>query len=130
MRVSLSTIKSATVATQLVLISPAALFMAALVVRTVEALQYGPALTAQRVVSWYSERMWTLWVLLVALPLMVLVIGCATLLRSWSEDADLPQAVGQLRTAIRTQLGTMVIAAASLAAGCVLVVVILHMLAN
>jgi len=31
---------------------------------------------------WYSGRIWTLWILLFALPFAVLVTGCVTLLRS------------------------------------------------
>ena len=49
---------------QLVLILPAALFMAALVVRNLGPLRYEPAHTAQQIVMWYAGRLWTLWVLL------------------------------------------------------------------
>jgi hypothetical protein len=64
---------------QLALILPAALFMAALVVRNLLPLQYEPAHTAQQIVMWYAGRMWTLRVLLFALPCMVLVGGCVAL---------------------------------------------------
>jgi hypothetical protein len=53
---------------QLVLILPAALFMASLVVRNLGPLQYEPAHTAQQIVMWYAGRLWTLWVLLFTLP--------------------------------------------------------------
>ena len=77
-------------ALELVLILPAALFMTALVVRELETLPYVPAHTAQRIVLWYSGHAWTLWVLLLALPLAVLVIGCTTLARGWNGDGELP----------------------------------------
>jgi hypothetical protein len=64
---------------QLVLIFPAALFMASLAARNLGPLQYEPAHTAQQIVMWYAGRLWTLWVLLFALPCMALVSGCATL---------------------------------------------------
>jgi hypothetical protein len=72
---------------QLVLIFPAALFMASLVVRNLAPLQYEPAHTAQQIVMWYAGRLWTLWVLLFALPCMVLVSGCVAL-RTWNRDPE------------------------------------------
>ena len=74
----MNTAKRAIATTELLLILPAALFMTALVVRTLQPLEGEPARTAERIVMWYSERQWTLWILLIALPLTVLVTGCAT----------------------------------------------------
>src|SRR5216684_8231178 len=71
---------------ELVLIFPAALFMTALMLRNLQPLQYEPARSAQQLVMWYAGRMWTLWVLLLGLPFIVLVSGCAELLRSWNRD--------------------------------------------
>jgi len=130
MNVSLGSIKRGTVGAQVVLIMPAALFMASLLLRTVGALQSEPARTAQQIVSWYSERLWTLWVLLIALPLVVLGVGCAALLRGWKEDPDLRHAIRRPGAAMRTQLATLGIAVVPLAAGGILVVVVGHMLAN
>ena len=53
--------------------------------RQLSPLQYEPAYTAQRIVMWYAGRMWTLWMLLITLPLAVLVTGCLTFLRSRRE---------------------------------------------
>jgi Carboxypeptidase regulatory-like domain len=78
-------------ASQLVLISPAALFMGSLIVRNVSLLQDESAHTAQQIVMWYSGRMWTLWALLIALPLSVLVTGCILFARC-SNYLRLPQA--------------------------------------
>ena len=105
-------------ALELMLISPAALFMTALVVRRLRPLQYEPAHTAQRIVMWYSGQMWTLWVLLLALPFTALVTGCAMLLNRWNRDVELPN------NARRS------LAATSLTAAGILAIVILHMLAN
>jgi hypothetical protein len=64
-------------ATELLLIFPAALFMAALFLRNVQPDEYQPAHTAQLIVRWFTQGpVWlVLWVLLMALPLAVLVIG-------------------------------------------------------
>ena len=72
---------------QLVLIFPAALFMAALVVRNLGPLKYEPAHTAQQIVMWYAGRLWTLRVLLFALPCLVLFSGCLAL-RSRLRDTE------------------------------------------
>ncbi len=56
-------------AIELVLILPAALSMTALVLRNLPQFEHG----AQQLVMWYARRMWSLWVLLLGLPLTVLV---------------------------------------------------------
>ena len=112
-------------AAELLLIFPAALFMAAVFLRNLLPLD-DPSNTAQQWVMWYSVRPWTLWVLLIALPLVVLVTGCATLLRSWNADGALRRAFG----AVRGHLAMLLVAAATLTAGGVLLIVALHMLAN
>jgi hypothetical protein len=117
-------------AIQLVLLFPAALFMTALVLRSLQPLRYEPAHSAQRVVMWYAGRMWSLWILLLALPITVLVTGGATLLRSWKRDAALPNAARQLLALIRAQFAMLLVAAATLTAGGILLIVVLHMLAN
>jgi hypothetical protein len=99
---------------ELALILPAALFMAALFVQSA----FPPAQPAQELVRWYSARMWTLWVLLLALPCAALVTGCAMLLRSQSSGV------------IRAHLATFFVAATTLAATVILVIVVLHMAAN
>lgn len=74
---------------QPVLIFPAALFMASLVVRNFGPLQYEPAHTAQQIVMWYAGRGWTLRVLLFALPCMVLLSGCVVIRTRYRDIAQL-----------------------------------------
>jgi hypothetical protein len=117
-------------ATQLLLIFPAVLFMAALFLRALQPQQYEPTHTAQQIVMWYSGRQWTLWVLLITLPLIVLVTGCAVLLSSWISDVELRQAARHPLIVIRTHIPTLFIAAATLTAGLILAVVIVHILTH
>ena len=117
-------------ALQLLLILPAVLFMAALVLRELQPLQYEPAHSAQQLVMWYAARVWTLWILLLALPISVFVTGCATLLHSWKRDTALLQAARQALAEIRAHLATLLVAGATLTAGGILAIVVLHMLAN
>src|SRR5436309_6810485 len=109
--------KRALAASQILLMFPAILFMAALVVRQMSLLQHVPAYTAQRIVMWYSGRLWTLWVLLITLPFAVLVTGCVTFLRSWSLDPGLPQRLRQRLAAIHTDRAMLFVAAMTLTAG-------------
>ena len=67
---------------------------------------------------------------LIALPLAVLVIGCATLLRSWNDDVELRQASRQTLSAIRAHLATLFVAAATLTAGVILAIVAMHVLTD
>jgi hypothetical protein len=123
--------KRAIAATELLLIFPAALFMTALFVRNLQPLQYEPAHTAQRIVTWYAARPRIgLWGLLIALPLAVLVTGCGTLLSRWSDEVELRQATRQTLAAIRAHLATLLVAGATVAAGAILAIVALHMLTD
>jgi hypothetical protein len=123
--------KRAIAATEMLLIFPAALFMTSLFVRNLQPLQYQPAHAAERIVTWYAVRPRIgLWGLLIALPLAVLVTGCGTLLRSWSDEVELRQAARQTLAAIRAHLATMLVAGATLTAGGVLAIVALHMLTD
>ncbi|MBV9937200.1 MAG: hypothetical protein JO150_01755 [Acidobacteriaceae bacterium] len=108
-----------------VLIAPAALFITALVLRNLPLSEL--ANTGQRIVMWYAGKMWTLWVLLLALPLAVLLTGGVVLMREWEER---PPAVRQPFAMIRAQPMSLWIAALTLSAVGILTAVVLHMLAN
>ena len=117
-------------AMQLMLIFPAVLFLTAVVARHLQPLQYELAHTAQAIVTWYSLRIWTLWVLLIGLPFAALLNGCVVLLRHSTEGTAERRATKPPFATIRTQLSTQVVTASTLVAGLILVVVALHMLAN
>lgn len=119
-----------TPAAQLLLIFPAVLFMGALVVRNLSPLQAEPARTAQQIVMWYAGRMWTLWVLLIALPLAVLFAGCMTLRRNWTGGAGLLQGAKQALAVTRANGGTLVVALLTVTSAVILMIVGLHMLAD
>ncbi len=127
----MNTVKRIVAATELLLIFPAALFMTALFVRNLQPQQYEPAHTAQQIVMWYAARPRIgLWVLLIALPFAVLALGLGTLLRCWSSDDELRQAAWQMLAAVRAHLATLLVAAATLAAGAILAIVALHVLTD
>ena len=115
---------------QLALILPAALFITAALVGAGD-VQHNPARIAQEIVIWYSERMWTLWLLLLTLPFAALLAGCATLLRSWNHKVQLPPAARQsLARVFPAPLATLFVAAMTLTSAGILATFVLHMLAN
>jgi hypothetical protein len=117
-------------AMQLALILPASLFMSAVLVGAGDA-KYDLARVAHRIVMWYAARMWTLWLLLLVLPLAVLLAGCATLLRSWNHDVQLPPTARQsLASVIPAPFATLFVAATTLTSAGILAIVVLHMLAH
>ena len=115
---------------QLLLILPAGLFMTALVVRGWLPVQSEPALSAQRIVLWYAGRTWTLWLLLLALPLAGLLTGCAGLLGSWLVGSGARQAARRLLSVLHMSPLELFVAAETLLAGVFLAVALLHMLMN
>ena len=91
--------------TELLLIFPAVLFMTALFVRNLQPQQFEPAHTAQQIVTWYAGRpRLGLWVFLIALPMGVLITGCATVLNRWTREAELRQATRQMLALIRGRI--------------------------
>jgi hypothetical protein len=110
---------------------PASLFMLALFLRDIQPPQYEPAHAARRVVDWYSARPHLgLDLFLIALPFAALVIGCATVLRSWRSDPQVRQAALQTLATVRTHLATLLIVLATLIAGGILAIVALHMITD
>ncbi len=114
---------------EVLLIFPAALFMTALFARNLQPTQFEPARTAQRIVAWYAARTHVgLWLFLMALPLAVLVIGAATLVRNWRSDPALRQAARQALQILRAHLAVLVVAVATVSAAAVLAIVALHVI--
>lgn len=114
----------------LLLIFPAVLFMTALLLRNLQPLQSEPARSAQQLVMWYAGRMWTLWFLLLGLPLIVFVSGCAELLRTRNRDIVLSLTSRKSLAMVRAHFSSLFLAVTTLTAGVILAIVVLHVLAN
>ena len=98
---------------QALLILPAAVFMLALILRSLGATG------AQQVIDWYSGRIWTLWLLLSLLPFAVLVLGFFSLWSEW-----------QSHSGSRSRSRTLVVAGLTLLAAIILAIVGIHVLMN
>lgn len=116
-------------AADLVLVSPGIVFFSALFLRNFMPAS-DPANGPQQVVMWYAGRHWTLWTLLIALPLIALALGGASLLRTWKRDVSLRADSSRVLSAVRAHLPVLITGLATLSAGIVLVLVALHMTAN
>src|SRR6201986_3741938 len=128
---SMKTILRSVAALELLCVFPAVLFMTALFVRNIQPLQYEPAHTAQRIVDWYAARLHLgLWVLLITLPLAVVVIGSATLMREWRRNQEFRIAALRAIGFIRSQASSILIAGATAVAGGILAIVALHVLTD
>lgn len=123
--------KRAIAAAELLLIFPAALFMTSLFLRNLQPLEYEPAHTAALIVDWYAARPHLgLWIFLFALPLTVLGTGAVILARSWGSDSELRAEAWRILAAVRAHLATLLVAAATLAAGGFLAIVALHVMTD
>jgi hypothetical protein len=127
-KVAMNTIRRAIATTELLLLFPAVLFMTSLFAQNVQEAQCEPAQTARRVVEWFSARpLLGLDVFLIVMPFAAFVIGCATVLRTWRSDAKVRHAARETIAVVRAHLATVLIAGATLTAGCILAIVALHM---
>jgi hypothetical protein len=127
----MTTLKRAIATTEWLLVFPGALFMTALVARNLQPPQYEPAHTALQLVDWFSARPHLgLDLFLVAMPFAAFVVGCATLLHGWNGDAEFRQATRATLAAARAYLATLLTAAATLTAGAILAIVVLHVITD
>jgi hypothetical protein len=127
----MSTIRRYIATLEFLFVFPASLFMIALFLRNIQPPQYEPAQTARRLVDWFSARpLLGLDVCLIALPFTALVIGCATVFRSWRSDAQLRHAALQTLAALRAHLSAVLIVLATLIAAGILAIVALHVITD
>lgn len=116
---------------EILLVSPAALFMTSLFVRNLQPAPYEPAQTARRLVDWFIARpLLGLDIFLIALPFAAFVAGSAAVVRAWRGDAELRQAALRTLGAVRAHLATLLVAGATLAAGGILAIVALHVITD
>lgn len=119
--------KTTVAAMELVLVVPALIFFTAIFLRNFFPTDDNGA---QQIVLWYAGRTWTLWILLVGLPMATLTLGVGTVLNGWGNDASLREDTSRALAALRAHLTIFVIASTALAAAIMLALVALHMLLN
>ena len=112
---------------QVFLIAPAALFMGALLFRSLGPPQW---LGAQQIVQWFAARIWTLWYLLGLMPMIAFAVGVAALAESRKRDANFRMTMRQLLGFVGSQFPYVLIAATTLGSAAILGIVALHVAAN
>jgi hypothetical protein len=113
----------------LLLVSPGIVFFLALFVRNFLPSN-DPANGAQSIVMWYAGRRWTLWVLLIGLPLSALLLGATVVWRTWANDDSLRTDAQQVLLAFRVHFAVIVNGIATLSAAVELFLVALHVAVN
>jgi hypothetical protein len=109
---------------ELLLVTPASLFMIALFLRDVQ-----PAAQTGRLVAWFSHHLILgLYISLFSMPLAAFVIGCTVVLHSWRSDAEFRYAALRIMITARGHLATLLIAVATVMAGGILAIVGMHMI--
>jgi hypothetical protein len=127
----MSTIRRYIATLEFLFIFPASLFMISLFLRDVQPPQYEPAQTARHLVDWFAARpLLGLDIFLIALPFAALVIGAATVVRTWRTDAQLRDAAVQTLAAVRAHLVAILIVLATLIAAGILAIVALHVITD
>jgi cytochrome b561 len=122
----MKTMKRTIAIIELLLVLPAALFMAALFLREVQ-----PLSQTGRLVEWFSHHLVLgLYVFLIAMPLAAFVVGWATVVRSWRSDAELRRATLEVFTTVRAHVASLLIAGATLMAAGILAIVAMHMISE
>jgi hypothetical protein len=130
-KVMMKMIKRAIAVVEVVLVFPAALFMAALFLRNCQPPPYEPAQLARRLVDWFSVRPFLcLDIFLIAMPLAAFVIGCATVLRGWRSDAKLRAAATEMVAVVRAHAAALLVAGATVVAAGILGIVALHLITD
>jgi hypothetical protein len=120
----MKTIKQTIAIIELLLIFPAALFMAALFLREVQ-----PLAQTGLLVDWFSHHVVLgLYIFLIAMPLAAFIVGCVIVLRSWHSDTEFRRATLEIFSIVRAHATPILIAAATLMAGGILVIVAMHMI--
>jgi hypothetical protein len=123
-KVSVRAIRPTAALIQVFLVAPATVFMGALFLRAVQ-----PIIGTGRVVNWFSHHVLIgLDIFLIAMPLTAFFVGAGMLLRSWRSNAALRQDALAIYAIVRSNVPYLLIAIATLMAGCILAIVALHMI--
>ncbi len=110
------------------MVLPASVFLSAATFRGLQPVQYEPARTCAALVEWTVKHVsrFGAAILFLGMPGVVILAGCATLLRIWREDATLRQDSAMTFAILRRHLIIVLSTAAVLLAGTILTAVAVH----
>lgn len=118
--------------TEWLMVLPAAVFIAAAILRSLQPSQYEPARTSSAIVNWAAAHVTRLdaAILFLGLPALAAIIGCAVLMRMWHSDEDLRQDLTAMADTIRRHTATVLLTAATAVAGAIFVFSVIHVLTD
>ena len=115
-----------------VLVGPTTLLLAALALRLLQPRQYEPARTLWTITGWVGDHLSHAGAAAVflALPSAVVLIGPTTLFRVWREDASMRQDLIAALMIFRRRVAVGLIAAATVVGSAILMLVLVHAVAD
>src|SRR6266704_6708500 len=114
------------------LVLPATVFLAAATLRLLQPREYEPARTSWVFFEWTLTHISRLGAatLFIGMPGVVVVAGCAGLLRSWRQDQALRHDVAMTLAILRRHFAIGLLTAAVLRAGAILAAVAVHVITD
>lgn len=114
----------------LALVGPGVLFVMALLLRQVSPPESQPARTADHIVRWYAAHpQFSLWVLLLFLPVSAFILGSVALLRTWADNPQLQSFTWRALAAIPAHWPAVSIGGLTLVSAGVLAMITPHLMA-
>ena len=114
------------------LVLPAAVFLAAAALRQLQPRQFEPARTGWMLFEWAMTHVTRAGagVLFLALPVIAVVGGCATVLMFWRKSEMLRQDVAAFVASLRRHFAIAVLGTGTLLAGVILVAALAHIITD
>jgi len=114
------------------LVLPASVFLAAALLRLLQPRQYQPARTSWLIFEWTTTHIsrFGAAMLFLGMPGLVVVAGCATILRIWPEDQTLRHDVVLGLTVLRRHVAISFLAVATLLGAAILMLAVAHVVAD
>jgi hypothetical protein len=114
------------------MVLPATVLVAAATLRLLQPRQYEPARTSWVILQWTTTHISRLGaaMLFIGMPGIVATAGCATLLLVWREDEALRHDAVLALTILRRRLAIGLLTAATLLAGTILLLAVVHVVTD
>lgn len=115
-----------------VMVLPATVFLAAGVLRSLQPPEYEPARTSWVIFNWAGAHITRMGAaaLFLALPALVVGIGCGVIVRAWARDEAFREGVLAAVSTVRRYASVVFVAAATALAGAIFVFAVVHMLTD
>lgn len=116
--------------TEWLMVSPAAVFITAAILRDLQPSQYEPARTSWVIFNWTITHISSngAAVLFMGLPTLAIILGCAILGRTWRNDEEFRSDVKGSLGFLRRYASVVFVMAATVLAGAILAFAVVHVI--